>query len=179
MKVDGGFGLGSFDFDAIGRSAQELESVGYDGAWSAETSHDPFFPLLIAAERTERIELGTGIVVAFARNPMTLANIANDLQAFSKGRFLLGLGSQIKPHIEKRFSMPWSHPAEVEMLKAGFDPSRPPFEVKKMLQPPWPAGSFLVRRVTSVLQSMVSSWTLTPALLSASAKTRFAAWKVG
>ena len=111
MKVDGGFGLGSFDFDAIGRSAQELESVGYDGAWSAETSHDPFFPLLVAAERTERIELGTGIVVAFARNPMTLANIANDLQAFSKGRFLLGLGSQIKPHIEKRFSMPWSHPA--------------------------------------------------------------------
>ena len=63
MKVDGGFGLGSFDFDAIGRSAKELENVGYDGAWSAETSHDPFFPLLIAAERTESIELGTGKIM--------------------------------------------------------------------------------------------------------------------
>src|SRR5439155_19863535 len=64
-----------------------------------------------AAQRTEKVELGTGIAVAFARSPMNLANIGNDLQAFSKGRFNLGLGSQIKPHITKRFSMPWSHPA--------------------------------------------------------------------
>ena len=54
---------------------------------------------------------GTGIAVALARNPMTLATVANDLQTLSEGRFMLGLGSQIKPHIEKRFSMPWSHPA--------------------------------------------------------------------
>jgi alkanesulfonate monooxygenase SsuD/methylene tetrahydromethanopterin reductase-like flavin-dependent oxidoreductase (luciferase family) len=73
--------------------------------------HDPFFPLLLAAEHTTEIELGTSIAVAFARNPMTLANIGWDLQAFSKGRFVLGLGSQIKPHITKRFSMEWSHPA--------------------------------------------------------------------
>jgi probable F420-dependent oxidoreductase len=66
---------------------------------------------LLAAEHTERIELGTSIAVAFARNPMTLAQIGWDLQAFSKGRFILGLGSQIKPHITKRFSMDWSHPA--------------------------------------------------------------------
>ena len=79
--------------------------------WSAETSHDPFFPLLLAAERTSRMELGTGIAVAFARNPMNLAQIAWDLQSYSQGRFLLGLGSQIKPHITKRFSMEWSHPA--------------------------------------------------------------------
>jgi probable F420-dependent oxidoreductase len=65
----------------------------------------------LAAEHTERIKLGTGIAVAFARNPMTLAVVANDLQTLSEGRFILGLGSQIKPHIEKRFSMPWSHPA--------------------------------------------------------------------
>ena len=68
-------------------------------------------PLLLAAEHTERLELGTGIAVAFARNPMTLANVGYDLQAYSQGRFILGLGSQIKPHIEKRFSMPWCHPA--------------------------------------------------------------------
>src|SRR5690606_1650486 len=78
---------------------------------SAETSHDPFMPLAIGAEHTERIELGTSIAVAFARNPMTLAQTADDLQRFSGGRFILGLGSQIKPHITKRFSMEWSHPA--------------------------------------------------------------------
>ncbi len=79
--------------------------------WTAETAHDPFLPLVLAAEHTERIKLGTGIAVAFARNPMNLAVLANDLQTMSKGRFMLGLGSQIKPHIEKRFSMPWSYPA--------------------------------------------------------------------
>ena len=67
--------------------------------------------MLLAAEHTERLELGTSIAVAFARTPMTLAMTANDLQRYSKGRFILGLGSQIKPHIERRFSMPWSHPA--------------------------------------------------------------------
>ena len=79
--------------------------------WSVETSHDPFLPLLLAAEHAEKLQLGTGIAVAFARNPMTLAPTSYDLQSFSKGRFLLGLGSQIKPHIVKRFSMEWSHPA--------------------------------------------------------------------
>ena len=108
MKVDGGIGT---DLPKAGASAKEAEEVGYSGVWSAETSHDPFFPLLLAAEHTESIELGTSIAVAFARNPMLLANIGYDLQAFSGGRFILGLGSQIKPHITKRFSMPWSHPA--------------------------------------------------------------------
>jgi len=78
---------------------------------TAETEHDAFLPIALAAEHTERIELATGIAVAFARTPMVLAYTANDLQQMSKGRFVLGLGSQIKPHIEKRFSMPWSHPA--------------------------------------------------------------------
>ncbi len=95
----------------VGGGAAQAEASGYDGAWTAETSHDPFFPLLLAAEHTEALELGTGIAVAFARNPMTLAQTAHDLQAYSQGRFLLGLGSQIKPHITKRFSMPWDHPA--------------------------------------------------------------------
>ncbi len=108
MKVDGGIGGNLHD---AGKQARDLEAAGYSGAWTAETSHDPFFPLLLGAEHTETLELGTSIAVAFARNPMTLANIGWDLQAFSKGHFILGLGSQIKPHIEKRFSMEWSHPA--------------------------------------------------------------------
>jgi probable F420-dependent oxidoreductase len=109
MKVDGGIAGG---LDQAGTAAAEQEKRGYDGIWSAETSHDPFFPLLLAAQATEKVELGTGIAVAFARNPMNLAQIAWDLQAASHGRFILGLGSQIKPHITKRFSMPWSRPAD-------------------------------------------------------------------
>jgi probable F420-dependent oxidoreductase len=107
MKVDGGIG----GFDNAADLAKLQEDQGFDGLWSAETGHDPFFPLLVAGLATERVELGTGIAVAFARSPMTTAMQANDLQLASKGRFILGLGSQIKPHIEKRFSMPWSHPA--------------------------------------------------------------------
>jgi len=90
---------------------KELEAAGFDGAMTAETAHDPFVPLFFAAEHSQRIELITSIAVAFARNPMILANVAHDLNSFSKGRFILGLGSQIQPHIQKRFSMPWSHPA--------------------------------------------------------------------
>jgi probable F420-dependent oxidoreductase len=92
--------------------ARELEELGYDGVFTAETSHDPFLPITLAALETERIELATSIAVAFARNPMSTAVIGNDLQLYTKGRFILGLGSQIKPHIEKRFSMPWSEPAK-------------------------------------------------------------------
>jgi probable F420-dependent oxidoreductase len=95
----------------VAHAAREVERLGYDGCWTAEISHDPFLPLTLAAEHTTRIELGTSIAVAFARNPMNVANIGWDLQDYSQGRLLLGLGTQIKPHIEKRFSMPWSQPA--------------------------------------------------------------------
>ncbi len=88
-----------------------LEDAGFDGAYTWEGSHDPFLPLVSAAMSTKKIELLTSIAVAFARNPMNLANIAYDLNLLSKGRFILGLGSQIRPHITKRFSMPWSKPA--------------------------------------------------------------------
>jgi probable F420-dependent oxidoreductase len=80
--------------------------------WTAEAAHDAFLPLALAAEHTSRLSLGTGIAVGFARTPMTLAVVANDLQLLSKGRVILGLGSQIRPHIEKRYSMPWSRPAD-------------------------------------------------------------------
>jgi len=108
MLVDGTLSSNPTGVIADARAA---EASGYDGIWSAETSHDPFLPLALAAEHTERLQVGTGIAVAFARNPMTLAVTANDLQTMSQGRFMLGLGSQIKPHIEKRYSMTWSHPA--------------------------------------------------------------------
>jgi probable F420-dependent oxidoreductase len=106
MKVDGAIGgLGQ-----AGKAAAAQEARGYDGIWTAETSHDPFLPLAVAAEHTTTVDLGTSIAVAFARNPMTLAQTSWDLQAQS-GRFILGLGSQIRAHITRRFSMPWSHPA--------------------------------------------------------------------
>ncbi len=97
-----------------------LEDIGYDGAFSFEAKHDPFVPIAVAGEHTTSIELGTAVAIAFARTPMTLANSGWDLQTVTRGRFTLGLGSQIRPHIEQRFSMPWSHPAERmrEMVQA-------------------------------------------------------------
>lgn len=92
-------------------AARAFEAAGGDGVNLPELTHDPFLQLLLAAERTERVALMSGIVVAFARSPMTTAVSAYDLQGFSGGRFALGLGSQIKAHVERRFSMPWSAPA--------------------------------------------------------------------
>jgi probable F420-dependent oxidoreductase len=108
MKVLGGLMAGLGD---VAGAVARLEAQGYDGAVTAEVASDPFFPLLLAAEHSERIDLMTSIAVAFARNPMTLANVGHDLNAYSRGRFVLGLGSQIRPHITRRFSMPWSQPA--------------------------------------------------------------------
>jgi probable F420-dependent oxidoreductase len=93
------------------QAAAAAESAGYAAAWTGEVKHDPFLAVGLAAVATESIELGTGIAVAFARSPMSMAVQANDLQLLSGGRLLLGLGSQIRAHITKRFSMPWSHPA--------------------------------------------------------------------
>lgn len=109
MKFDG-----TFLVDAAPRAmvaaAVAAEERGYDGWFATDSSHDPFLPLAIAAERTERIELGTAVAVAFARSPMTVAYTANDLQLLSGGRFTLGLGSQVEAHVTRRFSMPWSDP---------------------------------------------------------------------
>ena len=108
MKVDAGIG---HKLESIPEAVRAAEAAGYDGVRAAEMNHDPFFPLLLAAEHSERLEISTSIAVAFARSPMILANIGHDLNAYSKGRFTLGLGSQIKPHITKRFSMQWGAPA--------------------------------------------------------------------
>ena len=95
----------------IGPGAARAEADGADGIVVSETKHDPFVSLTLAAQATERVDLFSGIAVAFARSPMTLAMQANDIQELSGGRLVLGLGSQVQQHIERRFSMPWSRPA--------------------------------------------------------------------
>src|SRR5690348_16063008 len=112
--------------ERIAAVAQEAERRGHvGGLFVAEAAHDPFVALTLASTATERIELGTSIAVAFARTPMELAYSAYDLQRLTGGRFVLGLGSQIKPHITRRYAMPWSDPAGrmreyVEALRAIF-----------------------------------------------------------
>src|SRR5881296_1735164 len=108
MKVDTTFF--STTFDAAAQTARRAEEIGFDGLWSAETSHDPFFPLVVAARETQRIALGTGVAIVFPRSPMMLANICWDLAANSRGRFILGLGTQVKGHNERRFSVQWTAP---------------------------------------------------------------------
>ncbi|MWA04898.1 TIGR03617 family F420-dependent LLM class oxidoreductase [Actinomadura sp. LD22] len=109
MRADGKLAAGPLR--QMAETAREHESRGYAGLWTSESQHDPFLPLVAAAQATRRLELGTAIAVAFARSPMTLAYTAWDLQRYTEGRFTLGLGSQVKAHIERRFSMPWSRPA--------------------------------------------------------------------
>ena len=108
MKVDSHL---TADWHKIPDHVKKLEAQGYDATGTAEMNHDPFFPLLLAAEHSEKIEIKTGIAVAFARSPMILSTLGHDLNSYSKGRFTMGLGSQIRPHITKRFSMPWGAPA--------------------------------------------------------------------
>ncbi|MFW0788811.1 TIGR03617 family F420-dependent LLM class oxidoreductase [Gordonia sp. CPCC 205333] len=108
MKVDVTL---TCDLRDMAAASSKAESAGYQGIWTFEGSHDPFLPLLLAAEHTRTVTLGTSIAVAFARNPMLLATMGWDLQAYSGGRFIMGLGTQIKPHITRRYSMPWSRPA--------------------------------------------------------------------
>ena len=111
--------------DAVGE-AKKAEDMGFDALWTAETSHDPFLPLVLAAEHTSRIKLGTAIAVAFPRSPLVLAQIAWDLQELSGGRFILGLGTQVKGHNERRFGVKWEHPGPklremVQMIHAVWD----------------------------------------------------------
>jgi alkanesulfonate monooxygenase SsuD/methylene tetrahydromethanopterin reductase-like flavin-dependent oxidoreductase (luciferase family) len=89
----------------------QLETVGYDMCSTFELNGDPFLPAMLAAEHSNKPKIATSIAVAFARSPMTVAMTAWEINEYSAGRFVLGLGSQIKAHITRRFSMPWSHPA--------------------------------------------------------------------
>lgn len=108
MKLDTSILFHSLtDVPALARAA---ESLGFDGVWTAETQHDPFLPLALVAEHTARLEFGTAIAVAFARSPTVVAHTAWDLADVSGGRFRLGLGTQVKAHIERRFGMAWDAP---------------------------------------------------------------------
>jgi probable F420-dependent oxidoreductase len=108
MKVDGA--LLTSDLANVPAEVREIERLGYDGTFTFEGQHDPFLPLVLAAEHSTRLELATAIAIAFPRSPMQLANVGHDLQVQSGGRFILGLGSQVKAHIEKRFSATWTRP---------------------------------------------------------------------
>ncbi|MCW2616737.1 MAG: luciferase family protein [Frankiales bacterium] len=117
MKVDGNIGgavdgTGGADLIGLNEQVAQARRVDLDGVWTTEVSRDPFLPLLLAAQQDPDLTVGTAVAVAFARNPMTTATVANDLQCFSQGRFVLGLGSQVEAHVTRRFDMPWSSPAE-------------------------------------------------------------------
>ncbi len=105
MKMDAN--IAPTSLREVAAIAQGAERLGFDGLWSSETQHDPFLPLALVAEHTQRLELGTAVAIGFARNPATLAYTAWDLAEASGGRFILGLGTQVKAHIQRRFGMPW------------------------------------------------------------------------
>lgn len=98
------------DLSTAPQLARAAEAVGFDALWTSETKHNPFLPLVLAAEHTDRLKLGTAVAIAFPRSPLVTAHVAWDLQKFSRGRFILGLGTQVKAHIERRFGVPWEAP---------------------------------------------------------------------
>jgi probable F420-dependent oxidoreductase len=108
LKLD--VGMLTHDLKSIPDYARKVEALGFDCLWSSETQHDPFLPLAVAATSTDRVKLGTAIAVAFPRSPMITAHIAWDIQKASNGRLLLGLGSQVKGHNERRFSVKYESP---------------------------------------------------------------------
>jgi probable F420-dependent oxidoreductase len=110
VKLDAGLGTEGNYLRKAGESARVAESLGFAGLWTSETKHDAFLPLAIAADETRRIQLGTSVAIAFSRSPMEVAQTAWDLQDLSDGRLILGLGTQVKAHIKRRFSMPWDRP---------------------------------------------------------------------
>ena len=125
MKFDAGLPMvGLKDVVAIAKAAEE---IGFDALWTQETQHDPFLPCVLIGEHTTRLYSGTGIAVSFARSPANIAYAAWDLAAQSGGRFILGLGTQVKAHIERRFGMPWPESPvkklreQIEVIRAFWD----------------------------------------------------------
>lgn len=109
MKLDASLGVEGC-LRSAGETARAAEEMGFAGLWSSETKHDAFLPLALAANASRRLELGTSVAIAFSRSPMETAQTAWDLQDLSNGRFILGLGTQVKAHVKRRFSMPWDKP---------------------------------------------------------------------
>jgi probable F420-dependent oxidoreductase len=111
VRLDAGLGTEGKYLKGIDRTARAAEDLGFAGLWTSETKHDAFLPLAIAANATQKLDLGTSVAIAFSRSPMETAQTAWDLQDLSGGRFILGLGTQVKAHVTRRFSMPWDRPA--------------------------------------------------------------------
>jgi probable F420-dependent oxidoreductase len=111
MKLDAGLAVGGKHLPGIHEVAGAAEELGFAGLWTSETKHDSFLPLAVAADSTKTLSLGTSVAIAFSRSPMVTAQLAWDLQDLSGGRFILGLGTQVKAHITRRFGMPWDKPA--------------------------------------------------------------------
>ena len=125
MKLDAILpSTGLKDVPAIAKAAEE---IGFDALWTQETQHDAFLPCALIAEHTSRLHIGTGIAVSFARSPANLAYTAWDLAAQSNGRFILGLGTQVKAHIERRFGQPWPESVtgklreQIQVIRAFWD----------------------------------------------------------
>jgi probable F420-dependent oxidoreductase len=110
MKLDAALAIDATHLRDVARIVQAAEAIGFGALWAPETQHNGFFPLLIAAEHSQKIQLGTAVTIAFPRSPMVMAQNAWDLQALSGGRFILGLGTQVKAHIERRYSTAWDAP---------------------------------------------------------------------
>src|SRR5881628_1985131 len=130
---------------ALAEQARRIEEAGYDSVITPEAGHDPFLPLMIIAEHTKRLHFGTGVAIAFPRSPFVTAQMAWDLQRYSGGRFMLGLGTQVKGHNERRYSTPWPSPPGPRMreyilcLKAIFKTfqsgARPDFQASTTSSP--------------------------------------------
>ena len=125
MKLDAALPpIGLKDVPAIAKAAEE---IGFDALWTQETQHDPFLPCALIAEHTTRLNFGTAIAVSFARSPANIAYTAWDLASQSNGRFILGLGTQVKAHIERRFGQPWPESVtrklreQIQVIRAFWD----------------------------------------------------------
>ena len=125
MKLDAALPpVGLKDIPAISKAAEE---IGFDALWTQETQHDPFLPCALIAEHSAQLHFGTAVAISFGRSPATLAYTAWDLAAQSGGRFILGLGTQVKAHIERRFGMPWPESPvkklreQIEVIRAFWD----------------------------------------------------------
>lgn len=136
MRMDTGL---TSNLQRVAEDARKAEALGYAGVWTAEAGHDPYLACAVAATATERLSIGTNIAVAFPRSPLVHAQIAWDLQAASRGRFILGLGTQVKGHNERRYSTPWTPPGPrlremIQLIRHVWDVwqngTRPGFEGK-------------------------------------------------
>ncbi len=139
MRLD--IGMLTHDLKTLPDYARKVEAIGYDCLWSAETQHDPFLPLAVAATVTSKVRLGTNIATVFSRSPMITAMIAWDLQKASGGRFMLGLGSQVKAHNERRFSVKFESPVAGEFCDGmHVHPFNSPKYLREVVHPTVEAG---------------------------------------